>query len=61
MSLVWFTDGMTERKVAINPKYVVAVFTSTEGEAKDLTVISLVNGAIPVKEDELHVVTVING
>lgn len=61
MSLVWLTDGMTNRKVAINPQYVVAVFTATEGDAKDLTIISLVNGTIPVKEDELEVVSALVG
>lgn len=61
MSLIWLTDGMTDRKVAINPTYVVAVFTATEGDAKDLTIISLTNGTIPVKESELEVVTAING
>lgn len=61
MSLIWLTDGMTSRKVAINPTYVVAVFTATEGDAKDLTIISLTNGTIPVKETELEVVTAVNG
>ena len=60
MSLVWFTDGVTGKQVAINPTYVVAVFTATEGEAKGLTIISLVNGTIPVRETELDVVSSFN-
>lgn len=61
MSLIWLTDGSTGNKVALNPKYVIAVFTATEGEAKGLTIISLVNGTVSVKETEIEVVTTING
>lgn len=60
MSLVWFTDGVTGKQVAINPTYVVAVFTATEGEAKGLTIISLVSGTIPVRDEQLDVVTALN-
>ena len=59
--MIWLTDAMTERKIAINPTYVVAVFTATEGDAKDMTIVSLTNGTIPVKETELEVVTAIAG
>ena len=61
MSLVWFTDATTEKKIAINPTYVVAVFTPVDGPAEGKTVISLVNGTIPVSEEELEVVTALNG
>lgn len=61
MSLVWFTDHTTGSRVAVNPKYVIAVFTPKEGPAEGYTVISLINGTIPVEESELDVVTAING
>ena len=48
-------------KVAINPFYVIAVFTPNDGPAKGKTVISLVNGTIPVEENELDVVAIIDG
>lgn len=60
MSLVWLTDALNGNKVAVNPEYVVAVFTAKEGPAEGKTVISLINGTIPVEEDELQVVSVFN-
>lgn len=59
--LVWFTDKVTEAKVAINPEHVVAVFTASDGELQGTTIISLVNGTIPVAESDLEVVTSIMG
>ena len=56
MSLVWLTDASNGSKVAVNPKYVVAVFTPSEGPAEGKTVISLINGTIPVEENEIDVV-----
>ena len=56
MSLVWLTDASNGSKVAVNPKYVVAVFTPIEGPAEGKTVISLINGTIPVEENEIDVV-----
>jgi len=56
MSLVWLTDASNGSKVAVNPKYVVAVFTPSEGPAEGKTVISLINGTIPVVENEIDVV-----
>lgn len=60
-TLVWFTDKVNKNKVAINPNHVVAVFTATQGELDGSTVISLLNGTIPVEETDLEVVTAING
>ena len=59
MALVWFTDKVSTKKVAINPKYVVAVFVAAEGEMEGTTIISLINGTIPVAESDLEVVTAI--
>ena len=59
MALVWFTDKVSTKKVAVNPKYVVAVFVAAEGEMEGTTIISLINGTIPVAESDLEVVTAI--
>ena len=32
--MIWLTDAKNEQKVAVNPKYVIAVFTGTEGEVE---------------------------
>ena len=61
MALVWFTDKVSTKKVAVNPKYVVAVFVAAEGEMEGTTIISLINGTIPVAESDLEVVTAVNG
>jgi uncharacterized protein YlzI (FlbEa/FlbD family) len=59
--MIWVTDAKTENKIAINPKYVVAVFVATEGEAVGQTFIGLINGNIIVKESELEVVALLGG
>ena len=61
MALVWFTDKVSTKKVAVNPEYVVAVFVAAEGELEGTTIISLINGTIPVAESDLEVVTAVNG
>jgi len=61
MSLVWFTDKVNNGKVAINSDHVVAVFTAAEGELEGTTIVSLVNGTIPVAESDLEVITALNG
>lgn len=61
MNLVWLTDASNGSKIAINPKYVVAVFTPVEGPAEGKTIISLINGTVPVQENELEVVQLFNG
>lgn len=54
--MLWFTDAVTQKQIAVNPKYVVAVFTAQEGEATGKTVISLINGTCIVEDSELEVV-----
>ena len=61
MALVWFTDKVNGGKVAVNPLHVVAIFTASEGELDGVTVISLVNGTIPVTESDIEVFAAING
>lgn len=60
MALVWFTDKVNNTKVAINPAQVVAIFTAAEGDLQGTTIISLINGTIPVAETDLEVVTALN-
>jgi phosphate starvation-inducible protein PhoH len=54
--LVYFTDAVTEQKIAINPTYVTAVFVAADGEMKGKTVIGLTNGSVVVKEGQLDTV-----
>jgi hypothetical protein len=61
MSLHWFTDATSGGKVAVNSEFVVAVFTAKEGEVSGKTIIGLVNGNVVVDEDEIDVVSRING
>ena len=61
MSLVWLSDAVNGGKVAINPDYVVAVFVAKEGQVEGKTIVSLINGTIPVDETDLEVVTLVNG
>lgn len=59
--LVYFTDATNQQEVAINPKYVVAVFVLPDGEMKDKTVVGLINGNIVVEESQIDVVGVLQG
>jgi hypothetical protein len=59
--LVWFKDSETNNDVALNPKYVVAVFTATTEEHAGKTVINVVNGAIIVDGTVDEAVARING
>lgn len=59
--LVYFTDVVSKNQVAVNPKYVVAVFPVAEGELKGKTIISLVNGSVAVEQSQIDVVGVLQG
>jgi hypothetical protein len=59
--LVYFTDAVTQDQIAINPTYVVAVFTAKEGEMKDKTVIGLTNGNVVVEQSQVDVVGILQG
>lgn len=61
MSIVWLTEKNNNAKIAVNPEHVVAVFVASEGEMQGTTIVSLVNGTIPVAETDLEVVTLVNG
>jgi hypothetical protein len=59
--LVYFTDVVSKKQVAVNPKYVVAIFPIVEGDLKDKTAISLVNGSVAVEESQIDVVGILQG
>ena len=63
--MLWLTDSINKHKVAINSKYVVAVFripenTQTQTEYIGKTAINLTTGTIIVDESEFDVVGMIN-
>lgn len=57
--LLTFTEVVSSSPVAVNPEYVVAVFTAREGEYVGKTVIGVINGSVVVAEDYLEVVGII--
>ena len=60
--MIWLTDSVNGHKVAVNPQYIVAVFTipeTTNEEQNKLigkTAINLTTGSIIVDETEYDVV-----
>lgn len=52
--LVNFTDGQTNKPIAINSNHVVIVFTSVAEDGTESTVISVLNGNVVVKESYLN-------
>lgn len=61
MSLIWLSDAINGSKVAVNTDHVVAVFSAKDGELAGKTIVSLINGTVPVSETDLEVFTLING
>lgn len=59
--MIYFTDALSGGKIAINPEYVVAVFTLTDGEHTGKTNIVLLNSNILVEESDVDVVGQLNG
>jgi len=59
--LVTFTDATSGGSVAVNPDYVVAVFTAPEGDNSGKTVIGLINGNLVANESYLDVVGILQG
>ena len=49
--LLKVTEVVHNNPVTVNPDFVVAVFTATEGEMVGKTVISLVNGSLVRSEE----------
>lgn len=51
MSMIWVTDVTTEKKVAVNTRYITAVFEPPAGSPeKAVAIIGLVNGVIATSE-----------
>jgi predicted metal-dependent peptidase len=59
--LVYFTDGITKDKIAVNPKFVVVVFVLPDGEMQGKTVIGLPSGNLVVEESQMDVVGALQG
>ena len=58
--LVYFEEAKTNRSIAVNPDYVVVVFTADE-DGENLTIINTTTGNIPVRMSQLEVVAQLNG
>ena len=56
MSLIYFTDAQTGNQIAVNPKYVVVVFTTKDDEGVEKTVINTTTGNIVVTDSQITVV-----
>jgi hypothetical protein len=54
--MIWITEASSGNKIAINPTYIVAVFTITDGEQQGKTAINLTNGNVVVNESDYDVV-----
>ena len=54
--MIWITEASSGNKIAINPTYIVAVFTISEGEQQGKTAINLTNGNVVVNESDYDVV-----
>ena len=56
MSLIYFTDAQTGNQIAVNPTYVVVVFTTKDDEGVEKTVINTTTGNIVVTDSQITVV-----
>lgn len=60
--LIYFTDAMSKKPIAINPTHVIAVLESPNTEeVPGNTVVNLITGTVALEEKLLHVVGMING
>ena len=60
--LIYFTDAMSKKPIAINPTHVIAVLESPNTEeVPGNTVVNLVTGTVVLEEKVLSVVGLING
>ena len=58
--LLHFTDANTQKTVAVNPKYVVVVFTNTTEDGTEQTVINTTTGNLVVPDAYLDVIGRLN-
>ena len=54
--LIYFTDAQTGNQIAINPTYVVVVFTTKDDLGVEKTVINTTTGNIVVTDSQITVV-----
>ena len=60
--LVYFTDAITNNQVAINPKFVTAVFIVSDGGEHDgKTALNTLTGTLVVTQSQIEVVGTLNG
>ncbi len=60
--LIYFTDAMTQKSIAINPTHVIAALESPNNEEiPGNTVVNLITGTVALEEKLLNVVGLING
>jgi hypothetical protein len=57
--MIWITESASGNKIAVNPTYIVAVFTISEGDQKGKTAINLTNGNVVVDESDYDVIGMI--
>lgn len=58
--MIYLTDVPSQRKVALNPDHIIAVFVIADGDYVGKTGINLSNGSIVVEEQDFDVVAMIN-
>lgn len=56
MSLIYFTDAQTGNKIAVNPTYVVVVFTTKDEDGVEKTIINTTTGNVVVTDTQINVV-----
>jgi hypothetical protein len=56
MSLIYFTDAQTGNQIAVNPTYVVVVFTTKDEDGVEKTVINTTTGNVVVTDTQINVV-----
>ena len=59
--LVYFTDSVTQKQIAVNPLYVTCVFEAVDGDLAGKTVIALTSGTVIVDDSQINVVGVLQG
>lgn len=62
MNIIWVTDVTTGYQVAINTKYITAVFAPSEGAPEGaIAIVGMINGIVAVTESCDRVIELIRG
>jgi hypothetical protein len=56
MALIYFTDAQTGNQIAVNPTYVVVVFTTKGEDGVEKTVVNTTTGNVVVNASQIEVV-----